>query len=352
MSTNSPYADLILHWYDHHQRILPWRAKKGEAPNPYHVLLSEIMLQQTQVATVIPYFNRFIQDFPTICDLAKASLDHVMSLWTGLGYYSRARNLHQCAQQIVDQGGNIPTTINELKKLSGIGDYTAAAIYSIGFNQPAVPVDGNVERITARLFAIKESLPAIKPKLASLAKMLNQGQAAQERPGDFAQGLFDIGATICKPKNPLCLLCPLSAVCKACLDNIANDLPKRSPKAAKPIKYGISFFIQGSNNNVLFHKRPMKGVLAGTWQLPSTSWEEKVWDLPAGLKQMGYTGDWEYIGDINHVFTHFILKISLYKPIIFQDSPINAEGYAWYNLSQLDKYPCSSLMKKAIDCCL
>lgn len=348
MSIQPPYATLILHWYDQHQRTLPWRAKIGEIPNPYHVLLSEIMLQQTQVATVIPYFNNFIEKFPTLNDMAQASLDKIMAMWTGLGYYSRARNLHRCAQEIAQQGGIIPDSFDALKALPGIGDYTAAAILSIGYNQPFVPIDGNVERITARLFAVSEALPIVKPKLINLAKTLNNHPEALERPGDFAQGLFDIGATICKPKNPLCLICPLSSICKAHQDNIADLLPKKQKKAEKPTKYGVSLFIQNKQGQILLRKRPEKGVLAGTMELPSTIWSEEFPSLTQAVAATTCPGEYKELGEIKHVFTHFILKVRLYTFIGNADFSDQNVQNIWLDLAELAHYPCSSLMKKMI----
>ncbi|MDI2112023.1 A/G-specific adenine glycosylase [Commensalibacter nepenthis] len=348
MSTQIPYATLILRWYDRHQRILPWRAKTGTIPNPYYVLLSEIMLQQTQVATVIPYFNKFIENFPTLNDLAEASLEKVMAMWTGLGYYSRARNLHRCAQEIAQQGGMIPNDYHALKALPGIGDYTASAILSIGYNQPYVAVDGNVERVTARLFAIQEPLPAVKPTLMSLAKILNAGQEAQVRAGDFAQALFDIGATICKPKHPLCLICPLSEVCKACQENIADILPIRQKKTAKPTKYGISLFIQNEKGQILLCKRPEKGVLAGTMELPSTLWSEQFTSLEQALNEIGCHGNFKESGQIKHVFTHFTLKVKLFKLENNLKLLEKTQDNIWIDLNKLSQYPCSSLMKKMI----
>lgn len=349
MFKQTSYAKLILQWYDCYQRTLPWRVSDGVPPNPYHVLLSEIMLQQTQVATVIPYFNRFIENFPTINALAKAPLDKVMALWTGLGYYSRARNLHRCAERIIEMGGQIPQELNELKSLPGIGEYTASALLSIVFNQPVVPVDGNVERITARLFGITEPLPRVKPHLATLAKTLNKGREAQERAGDFAQALFDIGATICKPKEPFCLLCPLSKLCIAFKNGIAATLPARLPKVAKPVRYGVYFFVKNQSGKILFRKRPMKGLLAGTLELPGTPWMGDPWLLDRALAEAPcYDKEWIEVGELKHVFTHFTLKISLYKlnkniPI----NPLKAEEL-WYDHEELIHQPFSSLMKKTI----
>ncbi|EUK19190.1 A/G-specific adenine glycosylase [Commensalibacter papalotli (ex Servin-Garciduenas et al. 2014)] len=348
MSTQNSYATLILHWYDQHQRILPWRAKTGTIPNPYHVLLSEIMLQQTQVATVIPYFNNFIKNFPTLNDMAHAPLDKIMAMWTGLGYYSRARNLHRCVQEIVKQGGAVPKTQEALKALPGIGEYTSAAILSIGYNQPYVPIDGNVERITARLFAVQEPLPSSKPALAMLAKTLNNHEEALVRPGDFAQGLFDIGATICKPKNPLCLICPLSDVCKAHQEKIADLLPKKQKKAEKPTKFGVSLFIQNSQGQLLFRKRPEKGVLAGTMELPSTIWSEQFPSLEQAIIETDCKGEYKKLGDIKHVFTHFTLKIRLYALVGHPDFITQDQKNIWLDLKELHHYPCSTLMRKMI----
>ncbi|CAI3951426.1 Adenine-specific DNA glycosylase [Commensalibacter communis] len=348
MSTQIPYATLILRWYDRHQRILPWRAKTGTIPDPYYVLLSEIMLQQTQVATVIPYFNKFIENFPTLNDLAEAPLEKVMAMWTGLGYYSRARNLHRCAQEVAKQGGEIPKDYQALKALPGIGDYTAAAILSIGYNQPYVAVDGNVERVTARLFAIQEPLPMIKPTLAALAKTLNEGREAQERAGDFVQALFDIGATICKPKNPSCLICPLSEACKACQKKIADILPIRKKKAEKPTKYGISLFIESDKNQILLRKRPEKGVLAGTLELPSSIWSEQYISIEQAIKETGCFGRYQEIGEIKHVFTHFTLKVKLFKLVSDLKLTQVVQDNMWIHSDELNHYPCSTLMKKMI----
>lgn len=348
MSKKTFCAKPLLQWYDHHQRILPWRARKGEKPDPYYVLLSEIMLQQTQVKTVIPYFYRFIDRFPSLDRLAVASLDQVLALWTGLGYYSRARNLHQCAQEIMRQGGTIPQDIVALKRLSGIGNYTSAAVAAIGYNVPVVPVDGNIERITARLFAVEEPLPGVRKQLDKLAQTLNRDKIARQRASDFAQALFDVGATLCRPKNPSCLSCPLTEQCLAFQKGMVEVLPKRIGNMKKPVRYGISFFIQDSEGRILFRKRPMKGLLAGTLELPGTDWE----DMPVSFQAVGnslpYQGEWIKKGEITHVFTHFTLKITLYRFLRKLDLQLQRPEELWYSPETLEYHPFSSLMKKLV----
>ncbi len=345
-------AQSLLQWYDYSQRILPWRAKNDEKPNPYHVLLSEIMLQQTQVATVIPYFYRFIEHFPTFNILAKAELDSVMSLWTGLGYYRRAQNLHQCAREVINYGGGLPQTVEALKKLSGIGNYTAAAVAAIAFNVPVVPIDGNVERLTARIFAIEKKLPKAKKYLDERASKLNHHPLAQKRAGDFAQALFDVGATICKPKNPNCLICPLSSQCLGFQKCIAETLPRKIEKTEKPIRYGIALFIQDRENKILFRKRPMKGLLAGTLELPSTSWELIPVSFDLAKKEIAYQGNFVKKGTITHIFTHFILHIDLYNMQEKLELSFQSRDELWYSFEELTFYPFSSLMKKLVQLAL
>jgi len=216
-------AESLLHWYDRHRRHLPWRAEPGHVPDPYHVWLSEIMLQQTTVTAVIPYYERFTTRFPTVHALAAASLDDVLAAWAGLGYYARARNLHACARAVVAAGG-FPRDAAGLRALPGIGAYTATAIGAIAFDTPGVPVDGNVERVVARLFAVTDPMPAAKPALRRLAEQLGTDPAATARPSDFAQALFDLGATVCTPAAPTCALCPWMRDCAARRQGIAAGL--------------------------------------------------------------------------------------------------------------------------------
>ncbi|UMM64072.1 A/G-specific adenine glycosylase [Aristophania vespae] len=305
-------ASLLLAWYDQNRRVLPWRALPGQTPDPYGVWLSEIMLQQTVVATVIPYYQRFLAAYPTVHDLAQAPLNEVLQLWAGLGYYARARNLHACAQK-VSKIGFFPSDVNELLELPGIGAYTSRAIASIAFNQPFVPIDGNVERLIARLRGIEDPLPASRAFLHQEASKLNNSAIAQERPSDFAQALFDLGATICTPRNPSCLLCPCQTNCEAFKAGNAKDLPKRSPKPQRPTRYGVVFRVINPNGDILLRTRPPQGLLGGTDELPGTPWREKPWTEKEALEFAPITKNWQKLGEIKHIFTHFILILTVYE---------------------------------------
>jgi len=264
----------ILKWYDKHQRAMPWRAIKGQKPNPYHVWLSEVMLQQTTVVTVGPYFHKFSERWPTIHNLAEAEQEEVMHEWAGLGYYARARNLHKCAKTVSRETlGKFPSNQEELKKLPGIGDYSSASIRAIAFNKPANVVDGNIERIMARLFNIHEPMPDSKKELKALAGSLADDRT--DRPGDYAQALMDIGATICTPKSPKCLLCPVMEFCQARAKGCEEELPKKKPKKAKPHKSGEVYWITNDANEVLFIRRAEKEMLGGMLGLPTSEWIAK-----------------------------------------------------------------------------
>ena len=298
----------MLSWYDMHARVLPWRSKPNERPDPYHVWLSEVMLQQTTVQAVIPYFEKFISIWPTVHDLASASQDDVLREWAGLGYYSRARNLYKCAQTIVDDhSGVFPNDIKTLKSLPGIGDYTSAAIVSIAFDIPSVVIDGNVERVISRLHCIETPLPDSKPIIREYAEKLFIGDNV-DRPSCFAQSLMDLGATICTPKSPKCSICPISQYCVAFKQGDAQDYPKKRKKAKIPEKYGIAY-IYVHDGKVGVEKRSEKGMLAGMVGFPTGEWGE---DLPEGLDNelKAYK--------IRHVFTHFAL--TLYPKIIYQET--------------------------------
>jgi A/G-specific adenine glycosylase len=294
----------ILSWYDKHRRELPWRAKAGETPDPYHVWLSEIMLQQTTVQAVAPYYYKFLDHYPTIHDLASAPQEQVMADWAGLGYYARARNLHKCAQIISNQhSGIFPQTHAELLKLPGIGDYTAAAIATIAFNQQAVVMDGNIERIISRLCTIEDELPKAKPIYKQhLAPLFDTG-----RPGDMAQALMDIGATICTPKNPKCMLCPLITDCSSCTKGTQETYPRKAPKKARPKKQGYIYWIENDRGEILIHRRPEKGLLGGMIALPTSEWSDKATHAKfiTAPKTLGTS--------IRHVFTHFDLELKLVK---------------------------------------
>ena len=293
----------LLRWYDVHQRRLPWRALPGQSPNPYRVWLSEIMLQQTVAATVIPYFQKFVAKWPTVQDLAAAPLDAVLTEWAGLGYYARARNLHKCAGVVVcDHGEVFPCTINELLKLPGIGVYTAGAIAAIAFDRPEAAVDGNVERVTARLAAIETPLPAAKPELRQVAA----GLVPRNRAGDFAQALMDLGATICTPTSPKCLACPLTAHCAAYAIGNPSRWPLRTSKPQKPTRYGQVYWAIDEDGAVLVRRRAESGLLGGMIEFPSTGWSGPAEETPP------FEAAWQAVpGRVRHSFTHFHLELEL-----------------------------------------
>jgi A/G-specific adenine glycosylase len=291
-----PSAIKLLTWYASHRRQLPWRSAPGQPADPYHVWLSEIMLQQTQVATVIPYYDKFLAAYPRICDLAKAPVEEVLGLWAGLGYYARGRNLHACAQAVRRLGG-FPETTQGLLALPGIGPYTAAAIGAIAFGLPILAVDGNIERVAARVFAITEAVPAAKPAIAKAASGLIDDPAAQAAPGDFTQALFDLGATICTPRNPACGICPWLGACQGQRLGIAASLPARAKKPARPSRTGAAYVLLDEAGAVFLLRRPNKGLLGGMLALPETP------PVPAS---------WQHAGSIEHVFTHFSLKLDVH----------------------------------------
>ena len=299
MRENTVIADALLDWYDRHARALPWRVPPGAgSADPYRVWLSEVMLQQTTVAAVKSYFLRFTDLWPRVEDLAAAEDADVMAEWAGLGYYARARNLLACARAVRDMGG-FPTKRAELGALPGIGPYTSAAIAAIAFDAPETVVDGNVERVTARLFAVETPLPAAKPQLQALAATLTP----QRRPGDFAQAMMDLGATICTPRNPVCALCPLGDHCAARAQGIAAELPRKLPKKPRPLREG-TIWIGRTNSAILTERRAAKGLLGGTLAFPSTGWDGSDQAAPA-------PADWRPIGTIRHVFTHFEARINV-----------------------------------------
>ena len=308
-------ADLLA-WYDRHRRTLPWRDEGGE-PDPYPVWLSEIMLQQTTVATVGPRFTRFLARFPTVQALAAAPEAAVMEEWAGLGYYARARNLHACARTVAALGG-FPRTVEGLRALPGIGAYTAAAVAAIAFGVPVLPVDGNVERVAARIFAEPAPLPAARPRLASLAEGLMASPAARARPGDFAQAMFDLGATICTARRPACTLCPWREGCAARAQGMQEELPRKSPRPARPLRQGVHFLLTDSAGLVLVRRRPPRGLLGGMLEIPGTPWREDAWEEAEALgyaPQPGLT--WRRLpGVAEHGFTHFQLEMALYAATV------------------------------------
>ncbi|WP_210419313.1 A/G-specific adenine glycosylase [Acetobacter vaccinii] len=322
-----PSAPALLAWYDRHRRTLPWRAQAGQVADPYHVWLSEIMLQQTTVKAVIPYYQAFLERFPTIEALAQAERDSVLAAWAGLGYYSRARNLHACAQAVAERGG-FPQDVAGLKTLPGIGAYTAAAVAAIAFGVPVVPVDGNVERITARLSNTHEPLPAARPLLSRLAAELNTQPQAQARPSDFAQALFDLGASLCSPRTPACGLCPWQESCAAHAAGTAAELPRKAPKAVRPTRHGVHFLAMDSAGQVLLRRRPDTGLLAAMTELPGTDWRPTPWAEAEALAHAPAPAAWRVAGPVRHVFTHFTLELVVYAGQVPQFSNQQvAEGF-------------------------
>jgi len=299
----------LLKWYDAHRRDLPWRAAPGEAADPYRVWLSEIMLQQTTVATVTPYYGNFLTRWPRVHDLARATLDDVLHAWQGLGYYSRARNLHKCAGEVVRlRNGRFPETEAELRKLPGIGPYTAAAIAAIAFGRKATPVDGNIERVMARLHAVATPLPAAKKELKALAEALTPNTRA----GDFAQALMDLGATVCKPKAAGCAACPLTTLCKAAAEADPARYPVKAPKKPRPTRHGVVFWTERADGAVLLRRRPEQGLLGGMMEFPSTPWRDEPWRDGAWDAAQPVAGQWTPLaGSVVHTFTHFRLELSV-----------------------------------------
>ncbi|TCZ53135.1 A/G-specific adenine glycosylase [Roseicella aquatilis] len=312
-----PPAAPLLAWYDRHRRVLPFRSAAGGRPEPYQVWLSEVMLQQTTVAAVGPRFDRFLARFPTVEALAAAPEADVMEEWAGLGYYARARNLHACAKLVAARGG-FPRDAPALRELPGIGAYTAAAVAAIAFDRPVVPVDGNVERVMARLLAETAELPGARPRLAALAEGFMADPDARARPGDFAQGLFDLGATLCTPRAPACALCPWMAACEARRQGIQEELPRKAPKRARPLRHGVHFLLTDTAGRVLLRRRPPRGLLGGMLEVPGTPWRDAPWEEAEALAQVPMPGlDWRRVpGVARHGFTHFELEMQLYAATV------------------------------------
>ena len=298
----------LLTWYDGHARALPWRAAPGERPDPYRVWLSEIMLQQTTVAHATPYFLAFTARWPTVTSLAGAPDAEVMAAWAGLGYYARARNLLSSARRIAKQlGGVFPDAEDALLALPGVGAYTAAAIAAIAFDRPANVADANVERVMARLFAVETPLPAAKPELKRLAGTLVRA----DRPGDWAQALMDLGATICRPGAPLCGRCPLARDCRALASGAPEAYPRRLAKTPRPHRHGVAYVLTRAGQVALI-RRPPRGLLGGMLGLPTSAWRAAPWAAPEALAAAPVAGPWRRTGDVRHVFTHFSLTLEIY----------------------------------------
>jgi A/G-specific adenine glycosylase len=345
---NKPPASrpaLLLAWYDRHRRKLPWRPLPGEAADPYRVWLSEIMLQQTGVKWVGPYFEKFLARWPSVNDLGRASLDDVLRMWAGLGYYSRARNLHACAVAVRrDHGGVFPGTEEGLRALPGIGPYTAAAIAAIAFGRRTMPVDGNIERVVSRLFAVEEPLPQAKPLIQQLAATL----LAATRAGDSAQALMDLGSTICTPKKPACALCPLNDDCLGFARRDQETFPRKAAKKTGELRRGAAFVVT-RGGELLVRTRAEKGLLGGMTEVPTSDWIAEQDDTVA-LKQapvMKSPTRWHRKGVVTHVFTHFPLELVVYTASV----PVRTrapDGMRWVAIATLPDEALPSVMRKVI----
>lgn len=351
----APDPDALLAWYDRHARRLPWRVGPAERaagirPDPYRVWLSEIMLQQTTVQAVRAYFDAFTARWPRLQDLAAAPREEVMKAWAGLGYYSRARNLKACAETLSrDHGGVFPDTEAGLRALPGIGAYTAAAIAAIAFDRRAVVVDGNVERVVTRLHAIDTPLPAAKPEIRARADALTP----DARNGDFAQAMMDLGATVCTPKRPSCLMCPLSRQCVAQANGIQASLPARVDKGERPTRFGVAFLALREDGCVLLRQRPDTGLLARMMEVPTTDWLEDPRVVTEALRAAPVRADWWQVpGQVVHTFTHFRLELLVHRAVVPADSALtfwaDAGRCRWVPRRELDRQALPSLMRKVI----
>jgi len=345
-----PRAADLLAWYDRHARRLPWRTapaerRAGVKPDPYRVWLSEIMLQQTNVTTVKPYFEAFLGQWPTVADLAAASTEDVMKAWAGLGYYSRARNLKACADAVVrEHGGRFPETSAGLRELPGIGAYTSAAIAAIAHDEPAAVVDGNVERVLSRIFAIETPLPAAKKEISALQAKLTPAKRA----GDYAQAMMDLGATICSPKRPACSLCPWEAACVAHAAGTEEFYPRKAAKADRPERAGAAFIATRADGAILLRKRAERGLLGGMTEVPGSDWV--VGPAPApGRDAAPLAADWQRIAvPVIHVFTHFRLTLDIWHARLPDAHPAPGDSW-WASAVDLPHEALPSVMKKAIE---
>ncbi len=343
-----PKAKTLLDWYDRHRRDLPWRAKAGETPQPYAVWLSEVMLQQTTVPAVKAYYADFLARWPRVEDLAAAAVDDVMRAWAGLGYYSRARNLHACAQRVTRlYGGQFPPDEETLRTLPGVGPYTAAAISAIAFGRRAVVVDGNVERVVTRLFRIAEPMPK-----ARAAIRVHAGELTPDsRAGDFAQAMMDLGATLCAPRNPACALCPFSRDCAARIAGDPARYPVKAPKPERPRRAGAAFCARRSDGALLVRTRPPKGLLGGMTEIPGTPWTSDF-DASRALDYAPLSARWRRCADrVEHVFTHFALTLDVFVADVANsvDAPAGAR---WVAQDKLDNEALPTLFRKVSDAAL
>ncbi len=340
-------ADRLLVWYDRHHRDLPWRisppmAARGIRPDPYRVWLSEVMLQQTTVQAVKAYFAIFTERWPGVADLARADNEDVMKAWAGLGYYARARNLKKCAETVVSEhGGAFPDTEAGLKALPGIGDYTAAAIAAIAFGRQSAVLDGNVERVISRLHAVEAPLPAAKPAMRALVAAMTPA----DRPGDFAQAMMDLGATICTPRRPACALCPLNADCRVLGREDPELYPRKAAKKERPVRLGAAFVAEDPAGAVYLCKRGDSGLLGGMTEVPGTGWTARI-DGENNAEAAPFAAEWRACGVVVHVFTHFELRLSVYHAQTPQNA-VMGNGW-WQPQGTLAGEALPTVMKKAI----
>ena len=340
------FSASLLTWYDRNARTLPWRVspadgKLGIVPDPYHVWLSEVMLQQTTVATVKSYFEKFVNKWPSVQHLAAVSQDDVMKEWAGLGYYSRARNLKACADIVAkDYGGKFPETQAQLIGLPGVGDYTSAAIAAIAFGEKTAVVDGNIERVVSRCLAN----PIPLPKLKDICRVFMLDHTPEDRPGDFVQAMMDLGATICIPKTPVCALCPFNEKCAAFKAGSMLEFPVKVPKKAKPTRKGAAFVCVRSDGSVWLERRPDSGLLGGMSIVPTTGWTASV-DGETGIGSAPFESDWRNKGLINHTFTHFHLELEVWHAEVEQQP--NGDGW-WSAPSDLPDEALPTVFKKVV----
>ncbi|MAU40735.1 MAG: A/G-specific adenine glycosylase [Kordiimonas sp.] len=347
--SNREAAEKLLAWYDVHARDLPWRVgpwdrRAGEAQDPYRVWLSEIMLQQTTVATVKSYYEKFVRLWPTVQDLAAAPLDDVLTAWAGLGYYARARNLHKCAVIVANERqGIFPDSEEGLLKLPGIGPYTAAAIAAIAYDVPSTVVDGNVERVISRLYNIHEKIPDSRPILREKAESLTP----RERSGDYAQAIMDLGATICTPRKLHCGDCPWQQFCQGRAAGTALELPKKKSKADLATRRGFVFWVE-VDGRLWLRKRPEQGLLGGMMEIPSSNWVECAHWQERGEPRVPIIANWTVLpGIVRHTFTHFHLELKVMRGAL--EEIINLQEGEWVPLTELQNYPLPTVMKKVID---